>query len=75
MKNAMMWCGLAVVVPGLIAGVAGQARAGLIVQDDAQYGAGSIIQDTATGLEWLSVTNTAGLTYDYVASQLGLKQA
>lgn len=31
-----------------------------------------ITHDTATGLDWLDLTETAGLSYDYVASQFGV---
>jgi hypothetical protein len=32
---------------------------------------GDIMQDTSTGLQWLDLNQTAGLTYNYVAGQLG----
>lgn len=32
---------------------------------------GTITRDTDTGLEWLDVTQTTNLSYDYVSSQLG----
>ena len=33
---------------------------------------GDIMQDTSTGLQWLDLNQTAGLSYNYVAGQLGL---
>lgn len=32
---------------------------------------GLITQDTRTGIEWLDLTETAGLTFNYVSAQLG----
>jgi hypothetical protein len=54
----------------LIGGV-GQMFGALIVVDDPQYGASSIVRDTATGLEWLGLFKTAGLSYNTVFSNLG----
>ena len=43
----------------------------LIVVDDPQYGASSILQDTSTGLEWLNLNKTSNLSYNTVFSNLG----
>lgn len=42
------------------------AEAVLISADDGSFGSGALTQDTATGLEWLDVTGTAGLSIDDV---------
>jgi hypothetical protein len=54
-----------------LAGGVGQMFGALIVVDDPQYGASSIVRDTATGLEWLGLFKTAGLSYNTVFSNLG----
>lgn len=38
----------------------------VLVSADSVYGLGSLTQDTATGLEWLDLTQTAGLSYNQV---------
>lgn len=45
--------------------------AGLISTNDAHFGAGAITNDTATGLEWLDLTFTNGLSYNFVSTQFG----
>ena len=47
------------------------AGATLMSQDDAMFGLGSITHDTDTGLDWLDLTVTQGLSYNNVSSQLG----
>ena len=39
---------------------AGPAHAGLISANDGVYGAGSLTQDTSSGLEWLDLTHSTG---------------
>lgn len=48
-----------------------QANAALISLDDATFGIGSITRDTASGLEWLDLTKSTGVSYSYVSSRLG----
>ena len=44
------------------------STANAVIVDSADH---SYLTDTNTGLDWLDVTLTAGLTYNYVSSQLG----
>jgi hypothetical protein len=46
------------------------AQATLISVDDVVFGADSITQDTASGLEWLDLTQTVGYSYNQVTSRL-----
>lgn len=45
--------------------VSSQAQASL-VSANSVYGAGSVTQDTATGLEWLDLTQTTNLSYNQI---------
>lgn len=47
------------------------AHAALMLANDPHLGAGSITQDTETGLEWLDVTLSANRSYNQVVAQLG----
>jgi hypothetical protein len=51
-----------------------QASAALKSLDDATFGIGSITRDTASGLEWLDLTKSSGISYSYVSSRLGSGQ-
>jgi hypothetical protein len=41
---------------------------------DSSFGADTITRDTATGLDWLDLTETRGLSYYHVAGQMGAGQ-
>ena len=43
----------------------------LLVVDDPQYGASSIVRDTTTGLDWLTLYKTQNLSYNTVFSNFG----
>ncbi|WP_294988567.1 PEP-CTERM sorting domain-containing protein [Sulfuritalea sp.] len=45
------------------------APAGAAIIDASDH---SYLSDTATGLDWLDVTTTAGMSFNYVSSQLGV---
>ena len=47
------------------------ANASLISANDAVYGAGSITQDSDTGLEWLDLTISRGFSYNAVLNGVG----
>src|ERR1022692_2554127 len=49
--------------------VAAPLKASLFLTDDANFGPNSITVDTSTGLGWLNVTKTSGLSYQQVLSQ------
>ncbi len=48
------------------------AQAALISTDDVVFGTGAITLDTATGLEWLDLTKSTDLSFNFVSSQLYL---
>ncbi len=54
----------------LLLGVS-NANASLISANDAVYGAGSLTQDSDTGLEWLDLTISRGLSYNSVINGVG----
>lgn len=47
------------------------SQAALLETDWASPGDSALTYDTATGLEWLDITVTAGLSYNQVAAELG----
>lgn len=47
------------------------AHAALVLVDDVAFGTDAVVQDTASGLEWLRLDFSYGKTYAHVASQLG----
>lgn len=47
------------------------AKAAFVALSDPTFGPGSITQDTATGLEWLDISFTVGLSYNDVAVEFG----
>ncbi len=47
------------------------AEAGVMIGDDAVFGAGSITIDTDTGLEWLDWTESTNRSYNDVSGQFG----
>ena len=49
----------------------GSGSAALISVDYQSIGDGLLTHDLDNGLEWLDLTETAGLTYDYVSANLG----
>lgn len=49
----------------------GQAQAVLIDANDGIFGANALVRDTGTGLEWLDLNHTAGMSYNTVTAQLG----
>lgn len=55
----------------LFALAAGSAHAALISANDGIYGAGSITQDTGTGLEWLDLTVSAGKSVNDILGGAG----
>jgi hypothetical protein len=50
----------------------GSAYAGLTAQDSAFFGKDSLISDSATGLTWLKLDETVGMTYEAVEAKTGL---
>ena len=56
----------------VILGFCSLASANLITVDDATFGAGSMIRDTAQGLDFLKLNKTEGLTTGYVNTQFGV---
>jgi hypothetical protein len=48
------------------------ANAAIVSIDDATFGADSVTRDTETGLEWLDITKSAGLSYDFVSANTGV---
>ncbi|MCK5001822.1 MAG: hypothetical protein KAS57_02300 [Gammaproteobacteria bacterium] len=55
----------------LAASIVQTCHAALVERDWLAPGDGAITWDTATGLEWLDLTETAGLSFNQVAAQLG----
>jgi len=51
--------------------IAGGAHADLIEADDAFFGTDSVTLDTDTGLEWLDLTESQGLSYNEVVAGMG----
>jgi hypothetical protein len=43
----------------------------VIVSLDSEFGPDTITRDTSTGLDWLDVTETRGLSYNYVKANMG----
>ena len=43
----------------------------VIVSLDSEFGPDTITRDTTTGLDWLDVTETRGLSYNYVKANMG----
>lgn len=62
---------LALAAGALFLSFALPARAAFVALNDPAFGPGSITQDTATGLEWLDIDLTAGLSYNDVAAGFG----
>ena len=54
----------------LVLSFASISNAAIISIDDSVFGADSLTRDTETNLDWLDLTNTNGLSYGYVLSQL-----
>jgi hypothetical protein len=67
MKSFWISCAKAICVMTLLCG-ADPMFGDLIVVDDPRYGASSILQDTATGLDWLNLYKTRDLSYNTVFS-------
>lgn len=55
----------------VILSTAAAGDAALVSVNDGAFGANSFTRDTATGLAWLDISHSDGLTFQYVASQLG----
>lgn len=53
----------------LLAGLVSNAGAALLSLNDPQFGQDSITRDTATGLDWLDVTESQGLSFQTVQNQ------
>ncbi len=70
MRNSSKHFMLAVIVAVML--MPSYAGALLISQDDVTFGIDSITYDDETGLEWLDLTETAGLSYDGISAQLGV---
>lgn len=51
--------------------ISGSANAALVSVDWKSPGDNLVTRDTGTGLEWLDVTQTADLTFNFVSSELG----
>lgn len=58
----------------LLGFAAAQSAIAAFVTMDTSFGANSAVLDSQTGLEWLSLNETVGLTYSQVTSQLGSGQ-
>lgn len=56
----------------IFAGLFTASAQSAILSMDSSYGVDTITRDTATGLDWLDVTVTRGLSYDQVTAQLGV---
>lgn len=54
-----------------LAGFMTPTQAALISVDDIVFGTGAITLDTATGLEWLDLTKSTDLSFNFVSSQFG----
>jgi hypothetical protein len=54
----------------LVISAPGSAVADLVPRDDAQFGSGALTLDTRTGLTWLDVPFSAGLSYDQVVAAM-----
>src|SRR5437868_27940 len=52
-----------------LAGAAGPSRAALVPLDDPRFGSKSVVLDTDTGLEWLNVGFSVGLSGNQVFAQ------
>lgn len=61
-------CFVAMVCTAVLVASAEQVQSALI-------DSGAVTSDTATGLEWLDVTQSQGLSYDSVSSQFGIGDA
>lgn len=63
--------GLRIAVFAIALGLAAPAPAALIVVDLVAPGDGLVTRDTASGLDWLDVTETRGVTFDAVEAGAG----
>jgi hypothetical protein len=61
----------ALVAGGMLAGTISTASAAVVAADWLVAGDGLIVRDTDTSLDWMSLTATNGLSFNYVNSQLG----
>lgn len=50
------------------------AAAASFIVHDTSFGANTAMTDTSTGLDWLNVSITAGMSYNIVSSHLGIGQ-
>lgn len=72
MRNMTVLPVLAAACAGILSAVPPQqAEAALVSVDWLAAGDGLLVRDTTTRLEWLKLTETAGLTYAQVSGQLG----
>lgn len=55
----------------LISAAIAPAQGTLISTDDIVFGTGAITLDTVTGLEWLDLTESTDLSFNFVSSQFG----
>lgn len=67
MKTTKWVCGAALAI-GVIATSAASAPVSI---NDPVFGTGSITRAESTGLDWLDVTESTGLTYDFVQAEFG----
>lgn len=55
----------------MIIAISANTKAALLSLDDPTYGTDSITRDTITGLEWLDLTHTVGMSFEDVEAELG----
>lgn len=60
------------VVAGVLVSASCMTQAALVSTDDVAFGAGAITLDTTTGLEWLDLTVSTDLSFNFVSSQFGV---
>ncbi len=60
-----------IVMVAFLSLIAGSASAVLISKNDPLYGMGSLTVDSSTGLEWLDLSVTDGMSFNEVSGQLG----
>src|SRR4051812_12326964 len=58
-------------IAGCLFGSAQVSEAAILSVSDGVFGANSVTRDSATGLEWLDLSRTAGLSFNAVNAGLG----
>ncbi|WP_282605433.1 PEP-CTERM sorting domain-containing protein [Pelagibius sp. Alg239-R121] len=62
---------ISTVIAGLFAGLSAQGAHAAFVSEGSSFGADTITRDTDTGLQWLDLTESLGLSVDEVAAEFG----